>query len=489
VKNKKPVGFAAIIIAILVLAPYFEGHYAKENIEQSIAKISHIPGYALEIRDYDQGWFTSHAVVKYGFDDHTLNMLMGSKDVTPETLTLLQEGLVFDVTVAHGPITFQNGLNFSLLTLSGTLRDLNHPIYKDFKERAKFDSLLKLFMSVSYGGAAEITANIPTVSLNNIEMTKTKVVSLDFSGMTMEASLNSSLNELKTVTSLPQLTINSAETVFSLGGFNLTSNSTKLNEYVWLGKGDFSVDHFKIKDISKDLSFSLDKVISKYDLRKEDQTNLMMTMAYNIKEIIVGDVALNDIQLTADISHMNAEAITDYTASVQGLYQGNQGRKPTDKEYAEKVKAIAIRVGEKIIQGSPELVIKNLHFLTGGGYFDSDAKIALNGKDLENIQTLSDPIALNKRLSATVNIKFDRPLAVALSAIGFKRQLIKSGVDLAAMPPEQLEKMINLQTDAALKSFIDTGSLIQKDTAYFTHIEMKDGKKMVNGKVMAIPGM
>ncbi|MBL4645445.1 MAG: YdgA family protein [Rhizobiales bacterium] len=486
-KNKKLLSLGLIVVLFLGITPYFVGNMARGNIEKQAALLSQIPGYTLKIHAYDQGWFTSHVAISYGFDEHTLNILKDSKDVDQNFFDLLNRGLTLDLTVAHGPVTFQNGLNFALLTLSGKLQDIDNEAYREFKAKTKIDSLAKTFVSVSYGGTTSIKAHSPSFKADYTAISGKKLI-IHSAGMEMQATINAALDEYDADMHMDELSMEIDDSTIVLNKMNIRTSGFRINDYIWSGKGSTSIGKFSIIS-PKDLSFSLRNLNTDYNFSRESDAALAFHGTFNVKTINANKTDLKDIQLSFDLKHLDIEALIDYVKSIKGAYQSQNEEIPTPEQTAANIQVITTRVGQKLIKGSPELIVHNLNFLIGEGYFESDGKMSINGKDLDNIELLSDPVTLNKRLAATVKIKFNEALARALTTIGVEAQLAAGGVSVNSLPTEQLEQMINVQTSAALQTFIAQGYIQLKDDVYSAHLHMKDGQGLINGKPLPIPGL
>jgi len=481
VKNKKTLTFVALLVIIFGVAPYFLGNIAKDNIEKQAALISSTPGYSLKIREYDQGWFTSHAVIAYGFDQHTLNILEKSakKDIDKNIINILKDGFVFDLEIAHGPITFQNGVNLALLTMVGQLANTE----------SQSGKTLDLFSSVSYGGATEININSPSLKIDYSDMIGQKMI-VGYDNITMNASLNAALDEYDLHFAMDQLTLNMEGVAVIMEQMDLNANGQKINDYLWLGKGRTTVKKFNLNTTkNKKLALSLDDFNTDYNFRKESDTALTMNLNANMDEMAISDIILRNFQFDMDINHLNIDATTDYVKSIQEIYQNSDGKTLDPKEFEAKSKIILAKAGEKALKDSPELIINNYAFSIGDGTFNSDGKITFDGNGLENIQQLSDPVTLNKRLTVIANVNFDKSLAKAITGIAMKKQMAAGGVDIASMPAEQLDQMIEVQTTTALQGFVNNGYIKQDGKNYKANFEMQNGQRLINGKALAIPGM
>lgn len=486
-KNKKLLSILFIIVLIFGITPYFIGNMVKDNIEQQSAQLSQMPGYTLKLSDYDQGWFTSRAVLSYGFDEHTLKIMAESEDTDQEILDILNKGIVINIRIAHGPLTFQNGINFALMTMTGELQDIDHEAYKTFLEKAKIDNLLDLFASVSYLGKTSITMNSPAFKADYSDIAD-KILVVDSEGLNVQATINSSYDEYSAIVEMGKIDIKMDDGTVTFNQINIQADGNKINEYLWIGNGLTVMEEFSITD-PKGMSFSLNNFSSEYAISKESDTTLAINMTFHAGNITANDISLKELQFDFSLNRLNLEAITNYVKSINEIYKPANGETATAEQIAADLQLVVIRAGEELIKKSPELNMGNFNFLMGDGHFNSDGRISLNGEGLDNIMQLSDPAALNKRLAATVNIKFDKALALELTAIGIKEQLTKGGVDLNEMPPEQLSQMIDVQTSTALQAFITQGYIKLEDEEYSIHFDMKDGQKLINEKPLPIPGM
>ncbi|NOZ43047.1 MAG: YdgA family protein [Alphaproteobacteria bacterium] len=475
-KNKKFLSLIIVIILALGTVPYIIGNIARNKITQMANQISQMPGYTLKISKYDQGWFSSHAVIAYGLDQHTLNILEKSvKKDDRGMLTLLKKGLIFDVTIDHGPIILQDGIDFDLLTLSGHLQNTGS---NSVKQKAKTTGLINLFATVSYRGASKITLNSPAFTTDHS----------NFTGMEINISLNSALDHYNARAKINKFSANIAKTTIILKQIDTAFSGSRINKYLWLGKGTVSLGKLSISVPNKPL-FSLEGVTSNYTLDKENDTALTMHWQSRLAALVAADVSLKDFQMNLDVNHLDIAAMTDYIKSIQDVYQTTKGTPLTPQQTAARIQAISTRIGEKILKKSPELIINELDFSLGGGVLKSNGMVTFNGQELENIQQLSNPLELNKRLIARANLNFNTKLATAIIAIGFKRRMAARGVDISRISKPRLDKAVNSRTMILLQNFVARGYLKRNGTDYSTRFDMKNGHRTINGKALpVVPG-
>jgi len=481
-KNRKLATALLVIIIILAAAPYFVGIMARDIIKKQARQITQMPGYSLKISDYEQGWFTSRVTMAFGFDQHTLNILAETspedQEIDQQTLKALKQGLVFDLTVSHGPVTFYNGLHFALLTLSGTLRDIDHESFKIFKEKAKIEKLLNLFVLVSYDGTTEMKINSPAFDADYSDIAGQKMI-IDSAGMDFEVSINAAFDHYNADAHLDKFTIKASDGTVMINQLSMHAGGDKINDYLWMGNGAFSLGKFSIKTLENTL-LSLTHFDNNYTLARENDKALTMHISTNIGTLEGDDVNIKDVQLDLDLKHLDMAAITDYVKSIQDSYQLPDGSEPTHEQTAEDIQKIATRTGERLIRFSPELAINNLSLQLNGGSFRGDGVLSINGQGLKNIQQLSDPVALNKRLISRVNLKFDRKMARAIILLELKKRRLAE---------KQLDQAATAQTTVFLQNFITHGYLKQEGDKYYILFELKNGQRLINGQPLPIPGM
>tara|TARA_R110002096_G_scaffold113779_4_gene247131 strand:- start:2547 stop:4034 length:1488 start_codon:yes stop_codon:yes gene_type:complete len=490
VNNKKVIGLLLAGVVFFGGAPYLVGDMARNTLQQQAEQISEIPGYALNIKSYDQGWFTSHAVITYGFDQHTLNIMQkDTADKSPEDdalLSLLKEGLTFDLNIAHGPVTFQNGINFALMTLDGKLQDINHEAYKTFKQKAQINSLMQLAAKVSYGGSTTIEMNSPAFKADYSDIAGQRLI-IAYDGMTASTTINAAMDKYDAHVTLNKMNLENDKVKVVMGLIQADVSGDKLNDHLWLGKGTTTFTEMMIMMPTGNLQ--LKNLYSEYDLAKESEKALTLKALLSSKEFSIPQLSLKDVTLDIEANHLDLAAVTDYVKSIQALYKTEDGSPPTEQEIAVKTQRIATRVGEQLIKGSPEIIIKKLDFSMGNGRLQGTSKLNINGENLQNIKVLSDPVALNKRLINTTDITFDKPLATAIMELTMKQQMAAAGMDLSALPPEQLSQTVKVQTSMMLQQMVNQGYFTQNGDTFNSHFEMKDGKRLINGKQLALPGM
>ncbi|WP_417318958.1 YdgA family protein [Emcibacter sp.] len=501
--NKKRIVWAsaggAILVVIFGILPWFFGNMAHKKLEEQAVVVSKLPGYTLTIQEYDQGWFSSRAVFNLGFDEHMLEVFEKSenKDNMDRTIMeLFRHGMVFETDIAHGPVTFQDGINFALLTSKSNLQDFDTESFRIFKENSRIEYLLQGFSRVTYFGTIEGTFSSPAFS-SRFTNPKGQEIVIDFGGFEGETTMEADLSYYDLEAVMPGVTISSQDGSFTIWTIRMEAEAERLNDYLWLGEGETSMKSVEFSAPGK-APFNLDKLKITYDMKKESDKDLSFALAFTIDKIAgkesaeaTDEIIIEDIELDTVAHRLEIGALTEYVKGVQEvsslMYQTTSPEE--QKAQAEALAQVIGSAGQKLLLNSPELEIKALDFKFNGGSFDGDGVAKINAEGLTDAQALAVPEELTRRLDLDLTARFDQPLAEALVLMGMKKQMAASGMDMSALPPEQVKEAVGVQTSMMLQVYVQQGLIVagEKENTFKSRIQIKDGQQMVNGKAIQLP--
>jgi len=465
-KNKKILITVFTLLALLFLVgPYFMGKLAKDKMDQDLVTLSKMPGYALKINSYEQGWFTSKAVISYGFDQHTIDILTKNQEFEKEDQALkdlVEQGLIFDITLAHGPVTFQNGLKFGLFSFEGNLQYAELVKFLKITENIP---LLSLQAHISYFGNMSVALTGHPFEVKD----DPAIDSAKFKGLQFSVEINKDISHYELDGVLEGFEIISPKVTMTMNEISLQSTSDRLNDFLWTGKGVSNIDDIIVSNGDNNL-FTLKDLTSHYSIEKQDEKNVKVSMDLNIGQLFLQKLNITEMSTDIKISNIGIQALTDY---INAAY-GNDPREIT-------------LAGIKLTQNSPEMILEKLSFKIGEGYFDSKGKLSIKGA--EDITLEQFPVYAKQNFMADIQISFNKTLGEQITLFSLRQQL--NGIkDPAALPTEeQLLQMAQMQTSLALQSSVQQGMLTQDEAKYSAHIEMKEGKTLVNGKDMPVPGL
>ncbi|WP_138380214.1 YdgA family protein [Luteithermobacter gelatinilyticus] len=480
-----------VVVIILGVLPYFFGDKARETLEQQAAVISDIPGYALVIKDYEQGWFTSHVVFNFGFDAHTIEIMEESEaqnDAERVLLDLLKAGADFEATVAHGPVTFQNGLNFALLSLEGRLKDIDSQLYQDFRKLAGVPNFLNFHTVIAYNGVTTADVTSPAFKAA-LPTNQEQQITIESGGLTSHTTVNADVTHYVTEAKMPLFKFEATEGGIMLKDMYLSMQADRLNDYLWLGQGETEIGEITALVAGKS-SFSLKNLKTTHEINRESDDTLQASLKMTLSQAGAGGNNVTDGILDLTFNRLDIDGLTRYVEEIQAISLTEDDQPPlTEEEIAQKTMDIISRTGFLLAQRSPEMSINSLKFKFGEGNFAGIGTVALKGEGLKKLETLNDPQTLLSRLAVDLTAGFDQALAEAIVTIGMKQQMAGTGIDMSHLPEEQLQQAVNIQTTLMLQTYVNQGLIVvdEENGLYNAHIEIKNGQQLINGKPLDIP--
>ena len=500
--TKKRIIWASVVVILVIIfgiLPKFFGDMARQKIDEQIKIASDIPGYKMEISEYDQGWFSSRIVFSFGYDEHMLEILAKSEDKSKLDDTLLEffkNGLHFESTVAHGPITFQNGVNFALLTSKSHLKDFENEGYLAFKQQAGIDHLLEEFSTVSYFGTINSHFFMPAFSMVE-EKEGGAISTVNVGGLEGKIEAPGDLSSYELDIVFRGASVVDANSTLEFGEMVLKGDAKKLNDYIYLGEGETTLDSIVYSSTTQ-APFELKNLKMTYDMEQDSATDLSAELKLSLDRMVGRDgnlatdeFIIEEVEIDLKASRLHIEALTDYVKGVQESSRLMYGAEDPEEQqaYAREVLEIINAAGQKLLLNSPELDIRDLDFKFNGGSFDSDGTVTVNAEGLEDANLLSVPQELTKRLSLDANARFDQALAEAFVIMGMTKQAAAAGMDISAMPPEQLKQAVSVQTTLMMQAYVQQGLIVagDKENTFKTRIQIKDGQQLINGKAIQLP--
>ncbi|MFC7049376.1 DUF945 family protein [Emcibacter nanhaiensis] len=501
--NKKRIIWASvgiILIIIFALLPKFFGNLAHEKIEQQAATISEMPGYALTILEYDQGWFSSEALISYGLDQHTLEILEDSDDLDEADkflLELFRHGARFRVNIAHGPVTFQNGIHFALLTLDSSLTEFEADAYQAFHESAGVDSFLEGTAAVSYFGTLSADVSSPAFTAE-ITPQKGPPATVKSGGFTSHTEFNADQTHYDLEALLKSFSLEAGDTVFDLQNIAVTASGDRLNDYIWLGTGSSTMERISVTAPDGG-TVTIEGVDSTYTTDKMTEQTLSFDLklstggiSVSSKAPVPNDVTFSDIKLDAVIRNMDVAGLTEYVKGLSELEMDITGDMEQDQAvFEQKKKELISSAGLKLVLASPELEIRKLSLKFSDGNFAGVGLMNVNAEGLEKVDADLLPKILAQRLFLDSEVTFDQALAEQFTILGMKQQMAATGIDMSFMPPEQLQQAVSVQTSLMLQAYVQQGLITagEEENTYQSRLQIRDGQQFINGRPIQLPQM
>lgn len=474
---KKLTGFV-IILAVLILGGYYGmGILTEKAIKKNIEIVNQSNGLTAEIIQYDRGFASSDAKVKW-----RLHVPEGvAKDATGQAQIIPAQDYQMELPlhIKHGPVFFTgNRLRFGMGNAESVIPFPSQYV-EQFNKLFTKESIkpqLDLNIFVNYLSQSTVNLNVPAF----------KLIAQDGSGQMHWMGMES--------TTL------------------ITSNVDKV-------VGDFVINGVEFsKDTAK---MVLKKVSSDYDLHATKAGLMLGDATFNLSSLMVTDkenkildldnLALrSDSDVKADLFHMN------FIMSLKSLFANGQTYGPGDlklslrnldaeivgklnalvqemqnKPEAERQQAVISMMPmlPKLLSKGPQLELSTLTLKLPQGMLNGNLLLSLPKMESNNPFELIQKVEGKAKLQlpmVVVKQMMQQSVRQQLANQPIKEEIIKqlqTGQAKAANQPEpSLEELAAMRTDKQIEAMTNAGLIKAEGSDFVIEVTLQHGQFTVNGK-------
>jgi uncharacterized protein YdgA (DUF945 family) len=461
--KRAPIIVIGLIVLLLLVAPYGLGSLAESSVTRQIEAMAANPAVAIEIQEYDRGWFSSRATIEVTPSNA---YMQNSSTADPMVQMMLNQlRAPFEVELGHGPILTLNGFGIGGYAVLATLdpatewvqmamTNLDVPYVFQLRGRSGFGSGFRFDGDVP---SFEMTAQGQTVSFSG----------LIFSGHTDG-------RDLTFESSSDRLTLQSTFMNLSLEGLGLHGDVELNPGRMSLGSGQLVIDRF----IAINPLLGTDAVISLIDLGISASTGL--NEVGNIDYGVVYEAGSMTFEGSPEFSDV-ALGITlmnlDYAAFEQ-LYELSSQSSAAGDPTMLAVQVLPLI--DQIVAAGPGISFNPVRLSMEGGDLAATLNATIDPAALPTGQAmaLADPTVLTAAVSADLEMTVSKDMLVNLVAMSLRAQFA------AAMPTAtetQLETISKQQAEQTIQGIVAQGMLTEEGNAYSTTIMVENGIATVNG--------
>lgn len=480
-KRKVIIGsFLLLGILIFGVSPHFLGKRAEEQMALFAEAVNEAPGYQLDLKSYDRGWFSSHALLNISFDTATILALENQPEPLADEdralLGIMDQGILLELDISHGPVIFKDGIDFALMKTHGAITYEDSDIDNfSINGRISYDGASE-FRIYSKGFETEISAEKPVWA---------KIEKFDF-----QLSLNSAVDQMEMFLEMPSLEITQKGAFsFHVKGVRFSATGDRIIDLLWAqdALAEISEISFSSTNIP---TIQMEGFSFKSVLARQDENSLNIDMNFALNHVGFAEQNIDSIVYDVSLRNIDIKAMMDYMGNIEKIQKYNSRLVRTlDPTELAKLEEMALTIGLKFLRRSPEMTVSRLAFKYGEGLFENDSLLQFSGESLDNITALRNTPEIIKHLAVESNITFNKVLFHDIMKIFTLQKMEKSGIDTSLLTPEQLDQTIALQSSAMLKGFVGQGFLTEDNDLYKSHISFKEGIPLVNGKAFGPPGM
>ncbi|MDI1351941.1 MAG: YdgA family protein, partial [bacterium] len=411
-----------IILAVLILGGYYGmGVLTERTIKRNIDVINQTNGLYADIQQYQRGWFSSDAQIKWRV--HVPERIVKDANGVSQTVAAQDYQMEMPLKIHHGPFIYSNknlrfGMGFAE-TVFALPAQYTQPFDAQFtKESTKPQLDLNIFVSYLCKSTVELT--LPTFKL----IAKDGSVNFDWLGMESTMTMSSNLDKVNGDIVIDGMSFVKADTKATLGKVTTEYNLHKTSSGLYLGDASFKLPSMNVtvKDQKmfelNDFSLESDSEISDNLFSTHFNVTLKSIFANN-KTYGPGDIEISLRKLDADVL---AEINRQFTAMQNG----------DDAQKQQAMMALLPQVPKLFSKGA-EFEISKCTFVLPEGTIDGNLFLSLPQGDSTN------PFELMQKVQGKARIKM--PVAVV-------KQLMQQTVmqQMSKQPELQQALIQQLQT-------------------------------------------
>ncbi len=471
-----------IILAVLVLGGYYGmGVLTERTIKKNVEVINQSNGLFAQIEQYDRGWFTSDAKVKWRL--HIPERIVTGEDGKSQTVAAQDYETVMPVKIYHGPFIYaDNNLRFGM-GYAKTVFSLPEQYNQQFDEAFSKDSTkphLDLSIFVNYMAQSTVDLTLPSFKL----ISKDGTGHFDWKGMESSTQMSSNLGKVNGNIVIDGMTITKDDTQVTLDKVSSDFNLHKTHAGLYLGDASFSLPAFDVMVKGKKM-FEISNLDASSDSDiKEKLFSTHVNVA--LKTVIANGQTYGPGELQIALRNLDADVLADINKQATAMQNG------TD---AERQKAMMALLPElpKLFSKGAEFEISKLSFKIPEGLIEGNLLVSLPKGDNAN------PFELIQKIQGNAKLKMPKVIVKQLVQQSLLQQMAKQpemqqaliqqmqnaqqgNPAQASQPAPSQEQLASMQADKQISAMEQNGLIVAQDTDFVTEVKLEQGKFTVNGK-------
>lgn len=325
---------------------------------------------------------------------------------------------------------------------------------------------LSTVMGWSGGGTTTVNSPAANVSLQQGAAT------LDWHGLQGKVDFTKDMASYRADVSSAGLEIvgGPKKETMKIGALQIQSDKKRLGESAFLYTGK---DNGTIKEMSFSSGAEPSKAFALKDIAYVgDMTEaggfVDMIAKMGAKNFAIGAETYGAAHYDFSLKHLHAATLEKL---IKGFGEFYSGKHKTAEDVMAASMAPWKNYGPEMLKHNPEFIIDRISFTTPEGEAMLKAKVKIPGATAEDI---ANPMTLIPKIDASADLALPEALVAKLAGAGKQTEEEKAAA--AEMMQQQLQ------------SSEQQGYIVRADKMIKTHFEWKNGKGMVNGKPLQMPG-
>ena len=437
-----------IVVGIVVIAavatPGILGDKIEGQIKTVVEGYNNVPGYSLEIVEYEKNYFNSKValVLKYS--------LPGLEEAIPSEFleVLSNEGIPIDMDISHGPIvlsptmTIASGVAKTSIPDDAKIAELIGK-YVDVEADSDFDTVV-----FGLTGGAKSSSVINKITFKDPNSVVDFVVS--------DISTNMVMDNIRLIDGYP---FSDGVSDIAIGGISVKFKEGPEGKPV-------SVDFSGLKVIAGAVS-SGETIDVNYNVGVDSFTNKGLPESPLAGKSVTGvvfDFTLENISESVFVELMKMSADPSFM---------------DDPASGTKMQELA----SGLLKSGPVFSIDKMKFAVDGAEFDGNFSLSFDASKVGDIAKLVHPMMAIPALNANLELAFDESLLeLGKAGVPSWSRDSMSKEEIAQFEKEE-DQALNMQKEM----MIQQGFFEKDGDKFITAVQFKDSKLLVNGKEQALP--
>lgn len=473
-----------IVLAVLILGGYYGmGLLTERTIKNNIEVINRTNGLYADIEQYNRGWFTSDAKIKWRL--HVPERIVKDANGNSQTVAAQNFEKSMPIKICHGPFifchnTFRFGVGYAE-TMFAFPEEFNEQFTK---ESTKPQLDLRIF--VNYFLRSSIELAIPEFKL----MAKDGSGTFTWKGMVSDLNMSSDKDQVDGDVVIDGMTFTKEDTVATLDKVTTEYDLHQTSTGLYLGDASFSLPSFDIT-VKKEVLVSVKDLTVNSNSDIEDK--LFSThFSLGLKSVVANKKTYGPGELEVTLRNLDADVLAKINQQATAMQNGTE---------AERQQAMMAMLPElpKLFSKGAEFEISKLNFKIPEGSIDGNLLVALPKGDNAN------PFELMQKVQGHAKLKVPAALVKQLVQQSAAQQMTKEPDTQQALvqqmqannptattaqdsnssaTPTQVsnEELAALQAEKQINTMVQNGLIVLSGTDYLIEVNLEQGKFQVNGK-------
>jgi len=465
-----------LLIAVWAGATYVVGGKVESNYFGLLQQHGDYGPLKLVDKGFQRGFCTSRALMM-------MEITLPSESDDPDG-----EDEVLQVTLEHtlhnGPLPLgAGGMTPALVTIETRLADVK---YSDAEVADLFQELPELqqalgLTTVGFSGATHSQVTIPAFTKQDDNAT------LNWGGLSASMEYQPGAGTLVGDLAMPTMSLEMDDGSATMEGVSGDFDLVEALPQLYVGATNFSLRSFKMlfKEGDQQKRLSVDDM-AMVGLSRLDNSMMHVAQTFKLKSVVVDGDLYGPMVFDLEAKNLDGHALSDFQIQVQEQYRQAASFNPD--EMAARVLPLYGDLLQKLVQGDPEMSIKQLYFDTPMGEADGKLRVKISGVQDMPQGMPGGLFSYLQYVDAAADVALDESLIKVVMAENMKSRMAALA-ELTGEPPmdeQQMEQMVEQQLQGQLDMFMAMNYIVRDGEKIKSKATFKAGELMVNGQVMPI---